>query len=112
MFVFLLGMSNSFANEIGKEENPITTPKTLRDQVVKLLEGYEGAPVKEKTRITFLVNKKSEIVVLTVNTKDDAIDRYVKGKLNYQKVKIRAKEVMKFYVIPIRILKDKAYKKS
>ena len=108
-FVLLLGLSNSFANEINKEENSVTTLQTLRDQVVKLLEGYEGAPVKEKVRITFLVNKKSEIVVLTVNTNDAAVDRYVKGKLNYQEVKIPAKKVMKIYEVSIKISKNRKH---
>jgi hypothetical protein len=37
--------------------------------------------------VTFMINDEGEIVVLTVDTSDIAIERFIKSRLNYTKLK-------------------------
>lgn len=98
-------VSNNFANEIENKSTQIKTSKTLKEQIVELLKGYDGDSINTKARITFIVNKKSELVVLTVHSKNDDVDAFIKGRLNYKKVKTSVQKIMKVYEVSIKIVK-------
>jgi len=53
--------------------------------------------------VRFTLNKEGEIVVLSVDTEDVALEGFVKGRLNYQKVDIENAKEGKLYTVPVRI---------
>ncbi|QNJ98331.1 hypothetical protein [Constantimarinum furrinae] len=55
-----------------------------------------------QANVTFVLNKDNEIVVLSVDTDNDTVDRYVKNRLNYQKLNVSLKQGTA-YKVPIRI---------
>lgn len=99
----LLSVGSAFSNtEIGNHPS-----KTLSEQIDKLLssnefnikDGYEISAV-----VYFTINTENEIVVLTVATNDEALETYLKRRLNYTKVDIETSyKVGVTYKIPVRI---------
>lgn len=89
------------------KENP-KVKKQLHDQIVKILGKttnvlFDSAAEAE---VVFTLNNKSEIVIISVNSENEDIDRYVKGKLNYQKVTVKALNEGQIYKLPLTIKKD------
>lgn len=105
-FVFAMSMTTIFAStgddkrkEVSKEEQ-----KILRQEIVKLLGNYN---VQEtlKVNVSFMINAKGEIIVLSVKNSNRDIDRYIKSSLNYQKISNKIMKRMKVYRLPIVIRK-------
>ncbi len=53
--------------------------------------------------VLFTLNKNMEIVVISVDSEDEVLERFVKSRLNYQAVDIEAAEEGKMYTVPVRI---------
>lgn len=51
--------------------------------------------------VTFLINDENEIVVLTVDTVDDDIERFIKSRLNYKKLLQNQLVAGEEYQVPI-----------
>jgi len=82
-----------------------TSKNKLRTELIKLLGDYEFS-FNQKTltaNISFIVNDKNEVVILSVNSKDENILSYVKRKLNYKKINCSGITKGKIYVMPLKI---------
>ena len=53
------------------------------------------------TLVTFMLNKKNEVLVINVETENELIDSYVKNALNYKKLKTNTTK--KLFKIPVKI---------
>lgn len=53
--------------------------------------------------VRFTINKEGEIVVLSVETENETLEGFVKGRLNYQKVDLQNTKEGKLYTVPVRI---------
>jgi uncharacterized membrane protein YgaE (UPF0421/DUF939 family) len=99
--VMLLATGNVLANDT-TTENPT---KSLSSQISAMLS--ENNFSKEQSDLTaqvrFTLNTDGEIVVLSVSTDFEKMERFVKNKLNYQKVNLIEVEEGKIYTIPIRV---------
>ena len=90
---------STYANsEVNKE------PKAINDQFYKLLKGVDFELDKSGTiLIDFMVNEKSEIIVLS--TSDKNLDNLLKSRLNYKTLEAGDLKYYKKYTIPIRVEK-------
>ncbi len=97
----LLLSGNIFAKE-SKETDP---SKDLKNQVRQLLdEQFELTSYKKlEASILFTVNKENEIVVLSVYTESDKLERFVKSKLNYHQIRTAGVVQGRRYTIPIKV---------
>tara|TARA_R110002126_G_scaffold67779_8_gene171558 strand:+ start:1971 stop:2306 length:336 start_codon:yes stop_codon:yes gene_type:complete len=97
----LLATGNVLANDV-KGENPT---KNLSIQISEMLSENNFSEMhKDLTaQVRFTLNSDGEIVVLSVNTKFDKMESFVKSKLNYQKVNLAEVEEGKVYTIPVRV---------
>lgn len=59
----------------------------------------------EKAIVKIIINEKNEMVVLSVDTKNTAVEAFVKGRLNYKKVAV--KTVSQVFTLPIKVLASK-----
>ncbi|MFY0632067.1 MAG: hypothetical protein JXR05_17035 [Flavobacteriaceae bacterium] len=103
-FAFAMSVTTTFANnddDKRKEER-----KELRTQIVKLLGHYDGYSERDiKAEVTFMINKKGEIVIISVESTDANVASYVKSKLNYRFVKNTVTKGMKVYKLPLSIVR-------
>jgi hypothetical protein len=97
----LLTAGNLFAND-SKTTDP---KKDLAIQISELLD--KNSFIIEDHDLTaevlFTLNDKKEIVVISVNTQDEVLERFVKSRLNYHAVDLAAAEEGKMYTVPVRI---------
>jgi len=99
--VMLLVTENSVANDV-KKVNP---DNSLSAQISALLSDNNfNEDQKDVTaQVRFTLNTEGEIVVLSVVTENDKMERFVKSKLNYQKVNLNEVKEGKIYTIPVRV---------
>ncbi len=72
-------------------------------EIEKLLEN-PNFDIEVTTSVCFVINSEGEIVVLSVDTKDTVVERFIKSRLNYEKIEahlIKGRE----YRVPVRIVK-------
>ena len=100
-FVFAMSITSTFANEGDKRNEEV---KALRTEIVKFLGNYDNYE-NVKAEVTFMLNRKNEIVILSVNSSKREVERFVKSRLNYKTVKDTTVESMKVFKLPIRIVK-------
>jgi len=73
-------------------------------EIGKLLEN-PNFDMEVTTSVCFIINSEGELVVLSVDTKNTVVERFIKSRLNYEKINsrlIKGKE----YTVPVRIVKN------
>ena len=89
------------------DPKPETASAQLRQQVVELL-GTPDFELKENSlnsEIHFMVTAQGSIVVLDVETQDQAIENYIKSRLNYKQAKVAIAE-NRFFNLSYKIVKE------
>jgi hypothetical protein len=101
IFVFAMSVTSTFASN---EDKLKKKPSEVRKEVVRLLGNYDITLHETlNTSIHFLINRKNEIVVLNVDSKNAGLVSYVKRKLNYKRVKAVSVNYMKIYTLPLKV---------
>lgn len=81
---------------------PKSNDEKMTTEISKLLMNPDGLLKKEtKVMVTFTVNKANEIVVLSIDGKNETLKNYIKSRLNYKKLNSKAKAGNEYY-IPVR----------
>ncbi|WP_298545428.1 hypothetical protein [uncultured Aquimarina sp.] len=85
LVVAVLVSTQVFANDKNTKE---TNKEKLRSEIAVLLEKPQIKLERNEINasIEFILNAKGEIVILSVDSDKEAIDDYVKTRLNYKKV--------------------------
>ena len=96
-FVLLFG-TNMAAAEVGLDKEK---KFTITEEIGALLKGADILLEEDvNSMVTFMVNDEGEIVVLTVDTDDLTIEKFIKSRLNYHKLKNKL-AVGEEYKVPI-----------
>ncbi len=97
----MFAVGNVSANNTSEPSN---TKKSLANQIHKMLESNSFDLKEDLTaNVKFTINKKGELVVLSVDTADDSLEGFVKGRLNYKKVDVASFKEGRTYTVPVRI---------
>lgn len=100
--VLLLSTGSMFAADSKKEAEP---SKTISKQIGEILSNnylndtYDGA----FAQVLFMLNDSGEIVVISVDTKKEALEGFIKSTLNYKKIDFKQIEEGKKYTVSVRI---------
>lgn len=97
----LLFTGSIFANDV-KDTDPV---KSLSSQITKILSNnhFSEATVDASAQVRFTVNNQGEIVVLSVDTNNYALESFVKGRLNYKKIDATDLKEGKLFTVSVRI---------
>jgi len=85
-----------------------TAKNNLRTEMVSLLGDKSSLELEVQTlkaNVSFIINEKNQVVILSVDSKNENIDTFVKSKLNYKKVKASGITKGKIYIMPLKIKK-------
>ena len=85
-----------------------TDKNNLRAEMVSLLGDQTSLELESQTlkaNVSFMINKKNQVVILSVDSKNKNIDTYVKSKLNYKSVNASGITKGKIYIIPLKLKK-------
>ncbi len=93
-----LTAANPIADKVNKEE--------VSQEIAQLLKGplFE-LDVDTAASVILIVNSENELVVLSVDTEDEQVERYIKNRLNYKKLK-NSLERGKQYRLPVVITSE------
>lgn len=80
----------------------------LRTKIITLLGNYQNVldTQTEKAAVKFMINRKGEIIVLSVDTKQENISNFIKSKLNYKAANIKNVKYFATYTLPIKFIKN------
>ena len=101
----LFSAGNAFA---AVDPDKIQMPNAkVSTQIESLLEEQNGFYLGEADEllavVNFMVNDRNQIVVLSVDTPDERLERFVKARLNYEVVIDQSLKEGKAYKIPVRV---------
>jgi hypothetical protein len=82
-FVLLLGTSVTAADASLDKDKTVTISQEIGDL---LKDANIELDYDVNANVTFMINGEGEIVVLTVDTSDLSIERFIKSRLNYKKL--------------------------
>ena len=108
---FLLIAAIAFSSVLSASTNPneAKTSKTaestvITSQVSKLLQNPTFLVDEDIfANVTLTINKHNEIVVLSVDSDDNMLEGYIKGRLNYQSLPKAIKNGERTFVVPVKI---------
>jgi len=97
----LLSAGSIFAND-KKDKSP---EDTISSQITKMLNNnsLSESEIDTSAQVRFTVNKRGEIVVLSVDTANETLEYFVKNRLNYKKLKSENVEEGKLFTVSVRI---------
>ncbi|MCH2490954.1 MAG: hypothetical protein MK211_12460 [Flavobacteriales bacterium] len=97
-FALLIGTSLSAAAlPAVNDDNPTT------EEFGKLLENPDFKLDQEMyAQVSFILNEKNEVVVLSVETANQELEAFVKRRLNYHKLEVELKQGVS-YKLPVRV---------
>ena len=87
------------------DENPTSK---LRQQIIRLL-GKTSEKIANTdivADVVFTVNHRSEIVIISVKSKNDKIESFVKSKLNNKKISVSSINEEKIYHLPLTLVNE------
>jgi len=101
----LLVLAITFTVALSATTNPDgLEPNVLANEITTLLKNPEFRIAEDlRANVTFMLNKKNEIVVISVDTESEQLERYIKTRLNYSKLKEGLSTTAKTYKIPVKI---------
>jgi hypothetical protein len=105
-----LSLSTLFS-VVAIEKNPTKgkSNKELRTEIISLLGDEIPVQVQNESlaEVAFIINNNNEIVVLSVDSKIEKLNSFVKNKLNYKKITTKGVKKGEFYRMPLKIKKSK-----
>ncbi len=88
------------ANTLSIEKDPTS----LKDKITKLLKNPNFNLEEEvNATVTLMFNKNGELVVLAVDSDNEAAESYIKDRLNYKKLDVNVESLNKTFVMPVKI---------
>ena len=77
---------------------------TIHLEIGKLLKNPDFDVNHEiKADVTLTLNKNNELVVLSVDSEDQTIDGFIKGRLNYHELPAALQTAERTFVVPVRV---------
>jgi len=101
LFVFITSLG--FAND---NINADDINKSLRNKIETLLGNYqEVINADAEASVKFIINRAGQIVVLSVATKEQNLETYIKMKLNYKETSVKNVKFLETYTVPVKFIK-------
>ena len=82
--MLFLVLAIAFTSVLSANTNPIHAEPGLTEEIGVLLKNPKFKVTEDLVaNVTFILNKDKEIVVLNVDTESEALEIYIKNRLNY-----------------------------
>ncbi|GAB7258011.1 hypothetical protein [Polaribacter sp. OB-PA-B3] len=105
--VFLVAVMTSVSTFSNNDDSVKEIDLKLRKKIIELLGNYKGSlDTNLKTTVDFIINKKGEIIVVSVDSNKPNVALFIKNKLNYQIASVENLQILKTYRVPVKFLKQ------
>lgn len=106
-FALLVSLSSFANNSNPKNSTDKIKPNVVTAAISKLLEKPSFEVNEEiNTTVSIMLNNENELVVLSVDSENEVVENYIKGRLNYQKLSAASLAKNKSYDVPVRIVTE------
>lgn len=87
------------------DKKPSKVNKELRTRIVSIIGITIPIHLNQEctATISFVLNTKNELVILTVDSENEEVKSYIKSKLNYQKMNISSTLKGEQYTVSLKI---------
>jgi hypothetical protein len=102
--IMVISLSTVFSTS-ATAPNPEKGIKTLRTELSSFIGKNIPFELKKSTtaEVSFIINNKNEVVVLSVDSSISELNYFLKTRLNYKKVTTKGVKKGEVYKIPLRI---------
>jgi len=107
--LFVIALALFSINVSAANLRPIEPTDELRIEIIDLIgSNYMDEMLENEysAEVLFTVNSKSELIVLSVDSKNHLIENYLKRKLNYKKVDHQPSQPGEIYLLPVKMIKE------
>ncbi|MBC2845639.1 hypothetical protein [Winogradskyella flava] len=108
--MLVLVVTIAFSSVLSASTNPVekAEPTSVTETVGDLLKNPDFQLNEDiGAMVEIVINQNDEMVVLSVDTKSETVEKYIKSRLNYKKISKEVLDYRKSFKIPVRILKSK-----
>ncbi|MBW1297437.1 hypothetical protein [Aquimarina litoralis] len=103
--VMLLAVAFAISSVASASTKPTKSETGFTNEIKELLENPSFKVEDEiEASVTFTLNNKGEIVVLSVDSDSNMVEGFIKKRLNYQKLETKPATGIKFYTMPVRVV--------
>ncbi|MBC3847284.1 hypothetical protein H8K90_12880 [Winogradskyella echinorum] len=105
--MLVLVVAIAFSSVISASTNPIkdAEPTSISKTVGKLLENPDFQLNKDvEAIVNIFVNEKDEMVVVSVETDNKAVEKFIKNRLNYKK--LSKQTTSKSFKVPVKLVES------
>lgn len=103
--VMLLAAAFAISSVASASTKPTKSETNFTSEIKELLENPSFKVEDEiEASVTFTLNNKGEIVVLSVDSDSNIVEGFIKSRLNYQKLEAKPTTGVKFYTMPVRVV--------
>lgn len=101
--ILAISLSTVFSINATEKENGET--KQLRTEIISMLGDNISIELKQTSTadISFMVNNKNELVIISIDSDVDELNSIIKRKLNYKKIEVKGTKKGEIYKMPLRI---------
>jgi hypothetical protein len=107
--LFVIALALFTINVSAANLNPIKPTDELRVEIIDLIgSNYMDEMLENEysAEVLFTVNSKRELIVLSVDSKNQLLESYLKRKLNYRKVDHQPTQPGEIYLLPVKMIKE------
>ena len=107
--MLVLAVAITFSSVLTASTNPIdkAEPTSITQVVGELLKNpYFQLNEEVHAMVDVFINQKDEIVVLSVDTDNKVVEKYIKTRLNYKKLTKETLGLKRSFKIPVTIVKS------
>lgn len=105
-YVIVAAMLLSTGSILANTTDLLEPNQGISEQIYKMLSdnSFSEGECNSTAQVRFTLNDEGEIVVLSVETDSENLERFVKNRLNYKKIEISNVEEGKLFTVPVRIV--------
>jgi hypothetical protein len=102
--IIAISLATTFSTAATEKESSKITKK-LRTELVSMLGDKIKMDIKKDTtaEISFMINNKNEVIVLSVDSENKEFSSFAKSKLNYKKINVKGIQKGEIYKLPVKI---------
>lgn len=107
--IMLLAVTFTFSSMLSASTEPSKSePSTaVSSEIQKLLKNPDFTFKYDMTaQVKVVVNENNELVVLSIETENQELESFIKGRLNYKTLKVKLETGQKSYIVPVRITQE------
>ncbi len=106
--IILLAVAFTFSGVLTASTDPEPTKEALTEtisiEIGKLLKNPKFLIEEDMlAKVKVVINEDNELVVLSVQSDDEDLENYIKGRLNYKELSVKLRTGQKAFLVPVRI---------